>query len=116
MFAAYVGVVIGTLVLNAAAAAADFSRARFVLANSAELGVSEGWLPLLGALKAAGAAGLLIGLLWARPVGLAAAVGLMLFFIGAMAVHMRARVLYNLAFPGFYLALAIGSLVLIAAR
>jgi DoxX-like family len=116
VFAAYVGVVIGTLVLNAAAATADFSRARFVLANSAELGVSEGWLPLLGALKAAGAVGLLIGLLWARPVGLTAAVGLMLFFIGAMAVHVRARVLYNLAFPGFYLALATGSLVLIAAR
>jgi hypothetical protein len=116
VFAAYVGVVISTLVLNAAAAAADFSRARFVLANSAELGVSEGWLPLLGGLKAAGAVGLLIGLLWTRPVGLVAAVGLMLFFIGAMAVHVRARVLDNLAFPGFYLALAIGSLVLIAAQ
>ena len=42
--------------------------------------------------------------------------GLVLFFIGALATHVRARVLYNLAFPGFYLALAIGSLVLIAAR
>lgn len=116
MFAAYLGVVIGTLVFNAAAAAADFLRARFVLANSAELGVSDGWLPLHGGLKAAGAVGLLIGLLWARPVGIAAAAGLMLFFIGAMAVHVRARVLHNLAFPGFYLALAIGSLVLMAAR
>lgn len=116
MFAAYVGVVIATLVLNVAAAAADFRHARFVLANSAELGVSEGWLPLLGALKAAGAAGLLTGLLWARPVGIAAATGLTLFFTGAMAVHVRARVLHNLAFPGLYLALATGSLVLIAAR
>lgn len=116
MFAAYAGVVICTLVLNAAAAAADFLRARFVLANSAELGVSEGWLPLLGGLKAAGAAGLLVGLLWARPAGLAGAAGLMLFFIGAMAVHVRAGVLHNLAFPGCYLALAIGSLVLMAAR
>jgi len=115
MFAVYLGVVIATLVLNAAAGAADFLRARFVLANSTELGVSEGWLPLLGALKAAGAVGLLVGFLWV-PVGFAAALGLTLFFIGAMAVHVRARVLYNLAFPGFYLALAIGSLVLIAAR
>jgi DoxX-like family len=116
MFAAYLSVVITTFVVNAAAAAADFSRTRFVLANSAEVGVSEGWLPLFGALKAAGAVGLVIGLLWARPIGIAAAIGLVLFFIGAMATHVRAHVLYNLAFPGFYLALALGSLVLIAAR
>jgi DoxX-like family len=106
-------IVVSTLVVNAAAAAADFLRARFVLANSEEVGVPEGWLPLLGALKAAGAAGLLIGLLWLRPIGIAAAAGLVLFFVGAMATHVRARVLYNLAFPGFYLALAVGSLILI---
>lgn len=116
MFVTYLGVVTATLVLNAGVAAADFSRARFVLANSAEVGVGEGWLPLLGALKAAGAAGLLIGLLWFRPLECAAAIGLVLFFIGAVAVHVRARVLYNLAFPGFFLALATASLVLIAMR
>jgi hypothetical protein len=116
MFAACVIVVMSAFVVNSVAAAADFFRARFVLANSAELGVPEGWLPWLGALKGAGAAGLLIGLLWARAIGIAAAAGLVLFFIGAMATHVRARVLYNLAFPGFYLALAVGSLILIAVR
>jgi hypothetical protein len=116
MFAAYVIVVVSTLIVNAAAAAADFFRAPFVLANSAEVGVDEGWLPLLGALKAAGAAGLLMGLLWARPIALAAAIGIVLFFMGAIATHVRAGVLYNLVFPGFYLALAVGSVILIAAR
>jgi hypothetical protein len=116
MFATYVTVVIITLVVNAAAAAADFVRAPFVLENSAEVGVAEGWLPLLGTLKVAGATGLLIGLLWARVIGMAAAIGLVLFFAGAIATHIRARVLYNLAFPGFYLALAVGSLILIATR
>jgi DoxX-like protein len=116
MFPAYVIIVTSTLVVNAAAATADFFRARFVLANTAEVGIAEGWLPLLGALKAAGAAGLLIGLLWARPIGLAAAIGLVLFFVGAIATHVHARVLYNLAFPGFYLALAVGSLILTAAH
>jgi hypothetical protein len=116
MFAAYLTVVISTFVMNAAAAAADFSRARFVLANSAEVGVPERWLPWLGTLKAAGAAGLLIGLLWARPIEIAAAIGLMCFFFGAVATHVRAGVLYNLAFPGFFLAFAVGSLALIAAR
>lgn len=104
------------MAMNACAAAADFARARFVLANSAEVGVPESWLPLLGALKAAGAAGLLIGLLVFRPVGIAAAIGLVLFFAGAIVAHIRARVLHNLAFPGFYLGLAVGSLLLIATR
>ncbi len=115
MSTVYVTVVISTCVVNAAAAAADFAHARFVLANSAEVGVPDGLLPLLGALKAAGATGLLIGLIWSRPIGIAAAIGLVLFFIGAMTTHVRARVFYNLAFPGFYLALAAASLVLIAA-
>jgi hypothetical protein len=116
MLTAYVAVTIATIVANAGAAAADFSRARFVLANAAELGVAETWLPLLGALKAAGAAGLLIGLLGVQPLGIAAAIGLVLFFIGALATHVRARVLYNLAFPGVFLALAVASLVLGATR
>jgi hypothetical protein len=71
---------------------------------------------LLGALKAAGAAGLLIGLLGVQPVGIAAAIGLVLFFIGALATHVRARVLYNLGFPGVFLAFAVASLVLGATR
>jgi len=113
---AYVTVVVCTLVINAAAAAADFVHAPFVLANTAEVGVAEAWLPWLGALKAAGAAGLLVGLLLARPIGLAAAIGLVLFFVGALVTHVRARVLYNLAFPGFFLAMAVGSLILTAAH
>jgi DoxX-like family len=116
MFGAYVVVVVITLVINAVAAAADFSHARFVLANSADVGVGQRWLPLLGALKAAGAAGLLIGLLWLRPIGIAASIGLVLFFIGAMATHIRASVFHNLAFPGAFLALAGASLALFATR
>jgi hypothetical protein len=86
------------------------------LANSAEVGVPPSWLPLLATLKAAGAAGLLIGLLGVRYVGIAAAIGLVLFFTGALAVHVRARVFYNLAFPGTYWLLAAASLVLALAR
>jgi hypothetical protein len=39
-----------------------------------------------------------------------------LFFIGALVIHVRARILYNLAFPGVFLALAVASLVLGATR
>ena len=115
MSAAYLTVVIATFVVNTGAAGADFARARFVLDNAAQVGVDEHWLPLLGALKAAGAVGLMLGLLW-TPIGIASATGLVLFFVGAVTFHVRARVLYNLAFPGFFLALAVSTLVLTTER
>ncbi|NLU71012.1 DoxX family protein [Streptomyces sp. HNM0574] len=112
MFVAYVVVTVLTVLANAGIAAADFARARPVLANAAAVHVPGSWLPVLGALKAAGAAGLLVGLAGVRPLGIAAATGLVLFFTGAVAAHLRARVLHNLAFPAAYLALATASLAL----
>ncbi|MEU9640508.1 DoxX family protein [Streptomyces sp. NPDC048188] len=105
MFTAYVVVGVTAIVADAGIAVADLLRARFVLANSAEVGVPPSWLPWLAGLKAAGAAGLLAGLLGARPLGSAAAAGLVLFFVGAVAAHVRARVFHNIAFPLGYLAL-----------
>jgi hypothetical protein len=106
-------VLVVTIVANMGIALADFASAKFVLKNSAQVGVSTRWLPVLGALKAAGAVGLLLGLLGVRPIGIAAALGLIAFFIGAVATHVRARVFYNIAFPMAYLALAIASLVVL---
>jgi hypothetical protein len=37
-----------------------------------------------------------------------------LFFIGAVITHLRAGVLYNIAFPGGYLVMSAASLVLLA--
>ncbi len=117
VLAAYVIVTVITIVANAWAAVADLVRARFVLANMKEVGVPESWLAPLGVLKGAGAAGLLVGLLGLRPVGIAAAIGLVLFFTGALATHIRTHVLHNIAFPGAYFALAIASATLaVAAR
>jgi len=103
-----------TAAVNVAIAAADLAGARLVLANSAQVGVPRTWLPRLAALKLAGAAGLLLGLVDAalRPLAATAAVGLTLLYLGALAFHLRARVLHNLAFPGFYFATAITSLAL----
>lgn len=115
----YLVVTAVTIAVNAAIAAADFARARFVLANADEVGLPRNWLPWLAALKAAGAAGLAVGLLdlpLARLLGVAAATGLVLFFAGALAAHVRARVFHNIAFPGGYFALAVASLALAAAR
>ena len=57
-------------------------------------------------------AGLLLGLLGLRPLGIAAAAGLVLFFTGALATHVRARVFYNIAVPGAFFALAVASAAL----
>ncbi|MFB4317992.1 DoxX family protein [Actinomadura sp. 21ATH] len=116
MYAAYVTVAIATIIANAAITVADFAKARFVLANSAEVGLPPSWLPYLAALKGAGAAGLLAGLVAYPALGVAAAAGLVLFFLGALIAHVRARVFYNIAFPGTYFALAAASLTLAVAH
>jgi len=116
MSVTYTVVTIVTIVANAAIAVADLSKAKFVMANSAEVGVPESWIPLLGTLKAAGAAGLLLGILGVKYLGIAAAIGLVLFFSGALVAHLRARVFHNLHYPVTYWLLAVGSLVLALAR
>jgi DoxX-like family len=111
MFTAYVIVAVMAITANAVIAAADFTRAGFVLANSAKVGVPESWLTPLGVLKAAGAGGLLLGLVGVPLIGEAAAIGLILFFVGAVITHLRARE-YSLGFPLMYLLLAMAALVL----
>ncbi|MFD9545277.1 DoxX family protein [Streptomyces sp. NPDC060022] len=98
---------VGCVVANAFIAIADYARAPFVLANSAEVGVPPGAVPYLATLKLAGAVGLLVGLLGVHRLGLAAGIGLTAFFIGAVLAHVRARVFYNIIFPGGYLLLAV---------
>lgn len=110
MFIAYAVVTTLTIAANAGMAVADFARAEFVLANSAEVRLPPSWLPTLATMKAAGAAGLLLGLLGFHLIGVAAAIGLVVFFIGALVAHIRARVYGNIHFPAGYFALAVASL------
>lgn len=105
-----------TAIVTAAVAIPDFIPAGFVLANSAKVHVPRSWLPMLGTMKFAGAIGLLAGLVGPPAIGIAAAAGLVLYFIGAVIAHLRARVLYNIAFPGAYLGLSAASLVLLAGK
>jgi hypothetical protein len=110
-------ITVATILANVWATVADLVQTRVVLANMNEVGVPRSWLPPLAVLKAAGAAGLLLGLLGVRPLGMAAAIGLVLFFTGALAVHVRARVFHSIAFPGAFFALAVASVaVAISAR
>lgn len=45
---------------------------------------------LLASAEIAGAAGLIVGLFW-WPLGVAAAIGLILYFVGALTAHLRVR-------------------------
>jgi DoxX-like protein len=112
----YVVAIVITAVATLAVAIPDFIPAGFVLANSAKVHVPPSWLPMLGTLKIVGAIGLLVGVAGAPAIGIAAATGLVLFFIGAVIAHIRAHVLYNIAFPGAYLTLSAASLVLLAGK
>ncbi|WP_026929659.1 DoxX family protein [Glycomyces tenuis] len=116
MLAAYAIVTVLTIAANVWAAVIDFMKADPVVANSDALGLPRSWLFWLGVLKLAGAAGLTLGLLGLRPLGVAAALGLVLFFVGAIIAHLRARVLGNIPFPGVFLALAVATLALTAAQ
>jgi hypothetical protein len=111
-------VILATVVTNVVAALADFTKARFATETAAEVGVPQTWLPILGTLKTAGAAGLTLGLtgipnlgLAAAPyLGLAAAVGLVLFFLGAIVVHLRADEFHHIVATVGYLALTTAAL------
>jgi hypothetical protein len=106
-------VVVATAIAVTAITLPDLVPAQFVLANSARVGVPRSWLPTLAVLKLAGAAGLIVGLLGLRYLGIAAAIGLVLYFVGAVVVHVRAHVLSNIAFPGGYLLMSVMSLALL---
>jgi hypothetical protein len=96
-----------TIALNAAAATADFAGAEFVRDNAKKLDLPSRWILPLGVLKAAGA----LGLAGVPHVGVAAAGGLTLFFVGAVALHVWRKALRDIGYPAAFLALAIASLV-----
>src|SRR6266571_2948848 len=110
MFTAYIIVTVLTAAANFFSATLDFIRYKQVLINMAKAGVPESWITMLGVLKAAGALGLLMGI-GVSLVGIAAAVGLILFFIGAIITHLRARD-YSFGLAVVFLLLAVTALVL----
>ncbi|MGW6417560.1 DoxX family protein [Streptomyces sp. NPDC055055] len=90
MFIAYA--VVATLLALAAAGSAfmTFTRNPQVIGGMTKVGVPESRLPLLATAKAAGALGLLAGLV-VPALGAAAAAGLVLYFAGAVIAHLRVK-------------------------
>lgn len=89
----FIAAIVVTVLL--AALVAESARGKFVR-NAISLRISEttGWpvdrLWILALLEIAGGLGLLGGLFW-WPLGAAAAVGLVLYFVGGVLAHRRAQ-------------------------
>jgi hypothetical protein len=111
MFTTYVIVTVLAAAAMTYAATVDFMRAQWILDNMTRYRVPHSWLPSLGALKAAGALGLLVGI-GVPLIGVAASVCLVLYFVGAIVTTMRAHVYAHVFYPVLFLLPALGSLVL----
>ncbi|WP_018352977.1 DoxX family protein [Longispora albida] len=86
-------------------------KAEFVAQPLIEYGVPRGWWGWLAAAKGAGSLGLIVGL-FVPLIGVAAAIGLILYFTGAVITVLRARSYKTAVFPVLYLLPAAASLTL----
>ena len=90
MTTAYVAVTLIAIAANGFSGIAALLHFEPILAGMAKADVPESWLTFpIGTLKTAGAVGLAAGLAF-RPVGVAAAIGLVLFFVCAIYTHVKA--------------------------
>jgi hypothetical protein len=101
--------IVTAAVLTFSVSADHFLRER-VLANMNRAGVPQSWLSKLAALRVAGALGL-VGGLAVPALATTAAVGIVLYFVGAIIAHLQAR-WYDISYPSAYLLLAAASLTL----
>lgn len=111
MSIAYAVVASITALVLVGSAAGKFTKQPPVVENvSVRAGVPLSWFPALATLQALGAVGLVIGI-WIPAIGIAATIGLTLYFIGAVAAHLRVGD-KGIAPPVVLLLLSVACLVL----
>lgn len=93
-------------------AGAKLAKAAPILEQMSTVGVPTKALPLLAAAEIAGAIGLVVGFFW-WPIGVAAAVGVVLYFVGAVIAHLRVKDVKNVAPAAVLAVLAVVELVLL---
>lgn len=111
MFIAYIIIAVIVSFLLVGSGVAKLRRVPNVVHGVHEVvGVPLRWLPWLAACEFAGAAGMLIGIVW-PPLGIAAAIGVVIYFIGAIVGHLRVKDFKGLPAPTVFLLFAIAVLV-----
>jgi len=88
MFIAYAIVAVLLSLVMLMSAAGKLTRHPKIVESLPSLGVPLSMFPFLAAAEIAGAIGLIVGL-WIVPLGIAAAIGLVLYFVGAVLTHLR---------------------------
>jgi hypothetical protein len=112
MFIAYIIVAILVSAMLVSSAITKLRRNPSVVHSIHEVAkVPLSWLPWLAACEIAAAVGLLIGIFW-WPLGVAAAIGIIIYFIGACTAHIRAKDFKGLSAPVVIALVAIAILVL----
>lgn len=107
----YVVVTIVLAVIATGSAVGKLTRQKPVVDVMTAVGVPGNRLPVLAGLEIAGAVGLLVG--FAVPaIGVAAAIGLVLYFLGAAIAHLRIRDAKGTVPPAALCAFAVVALVL----
>jgi hypothetical protein len=90
MATAYLAVTLTAVVANGFSGIAALLHFRPIMPGMVKAGVPVSWLIFpIGTLKTLGALGLAAGLLF-RPLGVSAAIGLVVFFVCAVYTHIRA--------------------------
>ena len=109
MHTAYAVITILAALACSYAACLNFVSAQSVKVVADKVQISQKWMIPFGTLLAAGAAGLLVGLV-VPVLGIAAAIGLIVYFICALGAHIRVR---DTGFAGAvsFLVLAVAALI-----
>lgn len=110
MFIATVIVSVLLAVAVIGSGSATLAKVPAVVTNITAVGFPADKAWMLGTLKILGGIGLIVGL-WVAPIGIAAATGIALYFVGAIIFHLRAKE-HTLAPPAVLLVLAVVALVL----
>lgn len=87
----------------------DPARPKVVKVIHDTVGVPMHYLPILAACEFAGALGIVAGIWW-PPLGVAAGIGLVIYFVGAVASHLLVGDLAGIGPAVFVLALAAAAL------
>ena len=85
-------IIIGSFLGLAATVSAfgKLSKMPDAIAPLEHVGVKSSQIPLLAVLELLGAFGILLGI-WNKPLGVAATIGLSLYFLGAVGAHLRVK-------------------------
>lgn len=111
MYTARIVVTVVAALWVAFSAVSVLLRAGWIQKALTDYGVPRSWWPWLGAAKLAGSVGLVVGL-FVPVLGLAAAIGLIVYFTGAIVTVIHARWYSHIPYPLVYVAPVIAVLAL----